>query len=95
MRSTSRQPQSAAAKLSSGVISSQSQEYIARCELYLHVLEQIAQMLVAKEARSIINGKLHDVDYWCEKCQLAATEPGICKCCGSPVELRELPVETQ
>lgn len=52
------------------------------------------QMLVIKQAQSIVNGKLHDVDYWCEKCQLAYTEPGICKCCGSPTELRELSVET-
>lgn len=53
------------------------------------------QMLVVKKVQSVVKGKLHDVDYWCEKCQLAASEPGVCKCCGSPVELRELPVETR
>lgn len=50
------------------------------------------QMLVVKRTQSLIDGKLHDVDYWCEKCQLPATEPGLCKCCGEPVVLRELPV---
>ena len=51
------------------------------------------QILVLTQAQSILKGKLHDVDYWCEKCQLSATEPGLCKCCGKLVELRELPVE--
>ncbi len=53
------------------------------------------QILVVIKAQSVIAGKLHDIDYWCEPCQLGYTEPGICKCCGSPVELRELPVEPQ
>jgi predicted RNA-binding protein with PUA domain len=38
-------------------------------------------------------GKVFDVDYWCENCQLAATEPGKCKCCGADVVLRELPAK--
>ncbi len=50
------------------------------------------QMLVVRQVQSIKNGLLHDVDYWCEQCQLSATEPGNCRCCGNPVELRELPV---
>jgi hypothetical protein len=39
------------------------------------------------------NGKVYDVDYWCDPCQLAATEPGPCKCCGGPIALRELPAK--
>lgn len=52
-----------------------------------------SQMLIVVNAQSVVEGKLYDIDYWCEKCQLSATEPGACKCCGAQVELRELPVE--
>jgi hypothetical protein len=52
-----------------------------------------SQLLLVKRVQSVVNGKLHDVDYWCETCQLSYSEPGICKCCGQETELRELPVE--
>jgi hypothetical protein len=54
-----------------------------------------SQLLVVVQVQSVVKGELHDIDYWCERCQLAATEPGICKCCGNTLELRELPVEPQ
>lgn len=54
-----------------------------------------SQLLAVVQVQSVVKGELHDVDYWCERCQLAATEPGICKCCGNTLELRELPVEPQ
>jgi hypothetical protein len=54
-----------------------------------------SQLLVVVQVQSFKDGKLHDVDYWCEMCQLAAAEPGKCKCCGNTLELRELPAEPQ
>lgn len=49
--------------------------------------------LKVKKVQTIVDGKRFNVDYWCERCQLAATEPGRCRCCGDVVMLRELPVE--
>lgn len=43
--------------------------------------------------QSIKDGKLFDIDYWCENCQLAASKPGKCFCCGADTALRELPAK--
>jgi hypothetical protein len=43
------------------------------------------------QVHSVINGKLHEVDYWCDICSIRAFEPGKCACCGGPMALRELP----
>ena len=40
---------------------------------------------------SIVNGKLHDVYYWCDICTIKRFEAGICDCCGDPMEFREPP----
>ncbi len=40
---------------------------------------------------SIINGKLHEVYYWCDICTIRRTEGGACDCCGAPLEKREEP----
>jgi hypothetical protein len=45
------------------------------------------------QVHSVINGKLHEVDYWCDICSIRAFEPGKCACCGGPMILRELPVK--
>jgi predicted RNA-binding protein with PUA domain len=45
------------------------------------------------KVQTVKAGKVFDVDYWCEKCQLAASQPGKCVCCGADVVLRELPVK--
>lgn len=50
-------------------------------------------VLHVEKVQTIKNGKVFDVDYWCEECQLAATEPGACKCCGADTALRELPAK--
>ncbi|MFO0797781.1 MAG: hypothetical protein U0804_09895 [Gemmataceae bacterium] len=52
------------------------------------------QALEVEKLQTVKDGRAYHVDYWCEKCQLAASEPGKCKCCGADVELRELPVKT-
>ncbi len=52
------------------------------------------EALEVEKLQTVKDGRAYHVDYWCEKCQLAAAEPGKCKCCGADVELRELPVKT-
>jgi hypothetical protein len=42
---------------------------------------------------SLIDGKPHEVFYWCERCQLRYAGPGRCYCCGDQTELREVPVK--
>jgi hypothetical protein len=51
------------------------------------------QTLAVAKVQTLVSGKLFDVDYWCENCQLAAKEPGKCKCCGGDTVLRELPAK--
>lgn len=51
------------------------------------------QMLKVEKVQTVKTGKVFDVDYCCENCQLAATEPGKCKCCQSETVLRELPTK--
>ncbi len=42
---------------------------------------------------SYLNGKLHEVYYWCDICTIRAYEAGPCGCCGAPLEFREVPVK--
>jgi hypothetical protein len=51
------------------------------------------QILKVEKVQTVKAGKVYDVDYWCENCQLSYTEPGKCKCCGSDTVLRELPAK--
>jgi len=37
------------------------------------------------------DGKPHNVDFWCEICQISHQQPGACVCCGDDLELREKP----
>jgi hypothetical protein len=47
------------------------------------------QILQVTHVHSMKQGKLHEVYYWCENCQLRFNEPGICICCGAVLELIE------
>ncbi|VTR90785.1 Uncharacterized protein OS=Isosphaera pallida (strain ATCC 43644 / DSM 9630 / IS1B) GN=Isop_1744 PE=4 SV=1 [Gemmata massiliana] len=51
------------------------------------------RVLHVERVQTVKNGKAFNVDYWCEQCQLDATEPGPCKCCGGETALRELPAK--
>ena len=42
--------------------------------------------------RSIKNGVVHDLYYWCEICAIESVAPEICVCCQGPVELIEKPL---
>jgi hypothetical protein len=39
------------------------------------------------------HGKLHDVRYFCELCNVTSFVPGLCPCCRAEMELKETPVE--
>jgi hypothetical protein len=52
-----------------------------------------SQFLQVIQVHSLINGKLHDVYYWCDICTIKRFEAGICDCCGEQMELRETPVK--
>ncbi len=41
---------------------------------------------------SVHDGKLWDLDYFCEVCNIVAYAPGPCPCCRRPLVLRERPV---
>jgi hypothetical protein len=49
--------------------------------------------LHVEKVQTVKNGKIFNVDYWCDQCQLEASEPGPCKCCGGDTVLRELPAK--
>jgi hypothetical protein len=42
--------------------------------------------------RSYREGKLHDIYYFCEVCNITTYAPGPCPCCRDELELRETPV---
>jgi hypothetical protein len=53
-----------------------------------------ANFLQVINVHSLVNGKLHDVYYWCDICVIKRYEAGICDCCGAPMVFREEPVKT-
>lgn len=53
------------------------------------------RVLEVEKVQTVKAGRVYDVDYWCDQCQLAAAEPGKCKCCGADVVLRELPAKAK
>jgi hypothetical protein len=50
-----------------------------------------SQFLQVINVHSIVNGKLHDVYYWCDVCVIKRFEAGICDCCGDMMVFREEP----
>lgn len=43
--------------------------------------------------RSVKNGAVHELYYWCDICTIRSIVPGECVCCRQPVELRERPLK--
>lgn len=41
--------------------------------------------------QSWVNGKLHDLYYFCDVCMITTFKPGPCECCQDPVVFRETP----
>ena len=48
-------------------------------------------LLQVINVHSYVDGRLHDVYYWCDICTIRGYEAGICDCCGGPMEFRETP----
>lgn len=44
------------------------------------------------KVKSIVNGRIHDLYYFCEVCNITAYVPGPCPCCRKELELRETPL---
>ena len=42
--------------------------------------------------RSIRNGIVHDIYYYCDVCDIQAVAPGLCECCQGPTDLIEKPL---
>ncbi len=43
-------------------------------------------------ARSLRNGRLCEVYYWCDICSIKRGEKMVCECCGGPMTLHEEPL---
>jgi rubrerythrin len=41
------------------------------------------------KVQSIKDGKLYDIIYFCEVCNIRAYAPGLCPCCRNELEFRE------
>jgi hypothetical protein len=52
-----------------------------------------AKSFDALTIRSIKNGVVHDLYYYCEICAIESVSPDICGCCRMPVELVEKPLK--
>jgi hypothetical protein len=52
-----------------------------------------SSLLQVINVHSYLDGKLHEVYYWCDICTIRGYESGICDCCGGPMERREVPVK--
>lgn len=50
-------------------------------------------LLQVVQTHSYHKGQLHEVYYWCDICTIRGFQPGICDCCGDPMELRETPAK--
>jgi hypothetical protein len=48
------------------------------------------QILDVSTIRSIKNGAVHDLYYYCVICDIESVSPEDCACCQGPVELREV-----
>ena len=53
----------------------------------LHSADQVELVKV----QSIKDGKLFDIFYYCELCNIKAYAPGLCPCCRNEMEFRETP----
>lgn len=61
-------------------------------ELVVRARRTPADELEPIKVHSVRNGRLHDLDYFCEVCNVVAYAPGLCPCCRRPMALRETPL---
>ncbi|MCG9129709.1 hypothetical protein JT359_19130 [Candidatus Poribacteria bacterium] len=53
-----------------------------------------SQLLELMSFKSIMDGVLHEIYYYCDTCYIRAVSPGNCDCCQAPVVLIEKPVNS-
>lgn len=51
-----------------------------------------SQVFEVMRIRSVKDGVVHDLFYYCTVCSIESVAPGICSCCQEPVELKEKPL---
>jgi hypothetical protein len=51
-----------------------------------------SQVLDVTLIRSVHDGVIHDLYYWCDICAIKSVVPGACMCCQADVELTEVPL---
>lgn len=64
---------------------------IRQRELQVTARPHPGNRLEVVQVRSIRDGKLYDIFYFCEVCNITAYAPGPCTCCRQPFEFRETP----
>ena len=57
------------------------------------VPERGTKKLRVVSVQTVKDGKVYDVDYWCEICQISLLQPGKCYCCGDETVRRERPAK--
>jgi hypothetical protein len=62
-------------------------------ELLVRARPRPDETLEIVKVYSVKEGKLQDLHYFCEVCNITAYAPGPCPCCRREMELRETPVE--
>lgn len=51
-----------------------------------------SQIMRVFTVRTVLQGRLHDVYYWCDICTIRRGEKDICECCGGPMNLHQDPL---
>jgi rubrerythrin len=67
-------------------------ERLRERELFVRARKTDSDELETIKIYSVRGGKLHDLDYFCEVCNVAAYAPGLCPCCRQTLVLRETPL---
>jgi hypothetical protein len=67
-------------------------ERVRQRELVVRAQRAPADELETIKVYSVRDGRLHDLDYFCEVCNVVAYAPGLCPCCRRPMVLRETPL---
>ena len=60
-------------------------------ELQVTARLRAGDQLEVIKVQSIKEGKLYDIFYFCEVCNIKAYAPGLCPCCRNELEFRETP----
>jgi hypothetical protein len=68
---------------------------VRRRELQVTAQTDDKNQLEIVRVQSVRDGKLYDIYYFCELCNIRAYAPGLCPCCRNEMEFRETPAADQ